>query len=190
MSNETKGPQPPAEAQPERYACNGPEGTFWTDDAAIANKLIGAAFDRDEWTVTDTQNPTGAAPPPSVPVGAEGHYHPCTSILIEGLKRLEGGSDVLEEWDRARVKVDTALAQQPAAAGEEIMVNAAHDVYTLPLQPSGLSSGPRFVVHVPGQPASPKRRPYNTSGSLSEYGILPECDAALAAQPGGSDNDR
>lgn len=47
-------------------------------------------------------------------------------------------------------------AQQPAAAGEEIMVNAAHDVYTLPLQPSGLSSGPRFVVHVPGpeQPAS------------------------------------
>lgn len=48
-----------------------------------------------------------------------------------------------------------ALAQQPAA-GEEIMVNAAHDVYTLPLQPSGLLSGPRFVVHVPGpeQPAA------------------------------------
>lgn len=65
-------PQPPAEAQPERYACNGPEGTFWTDDAALANKLIGAAFDRDEWTVTDTQNPTGAAPPPSAPVGVEG----------------------------------------------------------------------------------------------------------------------
>jgi hypothetical protein len=39
--------------------------------------------------------------------------------------------------------------QQPAE-GEEILVNAAHDVYTLPLQPSGLSSGPRFVVHVPG----------------------------------------
>src|SRR5690606_39014631 len=48
---------------PERYACNGPEGTFWTDDAALANKLIAAAFDRDEWTVTDTQNPTAAPPP-------------------------------------------------------------------------------------------------------------------------------
>lgn len=48
-----------------------------------------------------------------------------------------------------------AAAQPPAAApqqpeiGEEIMVNAAHDVFILPLQPSGLSSGPRFVVHVP-----------------------------------------
>src|SRR5690606_39337996 len=30
---------------------------------------------------------------------------------------------------------------------------------------------------------SPKRRPYNTSGSLSEYGVFPECDAApVAAQ--------
>lgn len=74
------------------------------------------------------------------------------------------------------------VAQRPASVGEEIMVNAGHDVFILPLQPSGLSSGPRFVVHVPGQPASPQRRPYNTSGSLSEYGILPECDAAPAAQ--------
>src|SRR5690606_8177501 len=30
---------------------------------------------------------------------------------------------------------------------------------------------------------SPKRRPYNPSGSLSEYGVFPECDAApVAAQ--------
>lgn len=42
----------------------------------------------------------------------EASYHPCTSILIEGLKRLEGGSDVLTEWDRARAKADTALAAQ------------------------------------------------------------------------------
>ena len=27
-----------------------------------------------------------------------------------------------------------------------------------------------------------KRRPYDASGSLSEYGVFPECDAALAAQ--------
>lgn len=49
-----------------------------------------------------------------------------------------------------------ALAQKPAI-GEEIMVNAAHDVYTLPLQPSGLSSGPRFVVHVPGPEERPQK---------------------------------
>jgi hypothetical protein len=30
--------------------------------------------------------------------------------------------------------------------------------------------------------AQPKRRPYNASGSLGEYGIFPECDAAPAAQ--------
>lgn len=54
-------------------------------------------------------------PAPSAPVGVEASYHPCTSILIEGLKRLEGGSDVLAEWDRARAKADAALAQQPAA---------------------------------------------------------------------------
>lgn len=46
---------------PERFGCNGPEGTFWTDDAVLANNLIKAAFDRDEWTVTDMQNPTGKA---------------------------------------------------------------------------------------------------------------------------------
>ncbi|OZI21758.1 hypothetical protein CAL18_12605 [Bordetella genomosp. 7] len=30
--------------------------------------------------------------------------------------------------------------------------------------------------------AQPKRRPYNASASLSEYGVFPECDAAPAAQ--------
>lgn len=48
--------------------------------------------------------------------------------------------------------------QQPAAGvGEEIMVNTPYDVFILPLHQSGLSSGPRFVVHVPGaeQTAAP-----------------------------------
>jgi hypothetical protein len=46
--------------------------------------------------------------------------------------------------------------EQPASVGEEIMVNAAHDVFILPLQPSGLDgSGPRFVVHVPQTEAQP-----------------------------------
>jgi len=30
--------------------------------------------------------------------------------------------------------------------------------------------------------AQPKRRPYNASASLSEYGVFPECDAAPAAE--------
>ncbi len=32
--------------------------------------------------------------------------------------------------------------------------------------------------------AQPKRRPYNASASLSEYGIFPECDAAHAGSEG------
>lgn len=50
--------------------------------------------------------------------GVRGAYHPCTSILIEGLKRLEGGSDVLAEWDRARAKVDTASLEARDLAGD------------------------------------------------------------------------
>lgn len=47
------------EGWPARYACNGPEGTFWTDDAVLANRLLlhDTAIERDEWTVTDTQQP-------------------------------------------------------------------------------------------------------------------------------------
>jgi len=64
-----------------------------------------------------------------------------TTAKIHSVSRHDDGviEVVIDHWP-----------QQPAA-GEEIMVNAAHDVYTLPLQPSGLDGkGPRFVVHVPG----------------------------------------
>lgn len=33
-------------------------------------------------------------------------YHPCTDILIQGLKKLPGGNKVLAEWDEARAAVD------------------------------------------------------------------------------------
>jgi len=58
----------------------------------------------------------------------------------------------IADLEADRLRRGEPVAQQPVE-GEEIMVNAAHDVYTLPLQPSGLSSGPRFVVHVPGPEA-------------------------------------
>lgn len=97
----------PAEAQPVAWQFQDRDGRWhgFMDERHRLN------------TIADGSWPVRAlyTAPPSASVGAEGHYHPCTSILIEGLKRLEGGSDVLEEWDRARVKVDTALAQQPAA---------------------------------------------------------------------------
>lgn len=36
------------------YACNGPEGTFYVHDPALAEQLISAAgWDRDDWTVTN-----------------------------------------------------------------------------------------------------------------------------------------
>lgn len=45
---------------PARFGCNGPEGSFWTNDSALANKLIAATYDRDEWTVTDTASITAS----------------------------------------------------------------------------------------------------------------------------------
>lgn len=45
------------EKWPARFGCNGPEGSFWTDDAELAHRLIVGTFDRDEWTVTDTEHP-------------------------------------------------------------------------------------------------------------------------------------
>jgi len=43
--------------------------------------------------------------------------------------------------------------------------------------------------HLAGPAAQPKRSPYNASGSLSEYGIFPECDATPAAQASGHPAD-
>lgn len=42
---------------PARYVCNGPEGTFYCDNHGLAESLIqdNAELDRDEWTITDTQ---------------------------------------------------------------------------------------------------------------------------------------
>lgn len=82
-----------------------------------------------------------------------------------------------------------ACGQQPAAIGEEIMVNAAHDVYTLPLQPSGLSSGPRFVVHVPGpeQPAADPGACPACNRAWSEHRIGYSASACKMKQPAASD---
>lgn len=44
---------------PARYFCSGPQGVFWTDDLELARALVDAYDKDDDWTVTDTHNPTG-----------------------------------------------------------------------------------------------------------------------------------
>lgn len=41
-------------------------------------------------------------------------YHPCTYILIEGLKELPNGAGnrILNKWDKARAKVNAAVKAQ------------------------------------------------------------------------------
>ena len=43
-------------------------------------------------------------------------YHPCTYILIEGLKNLQGGRNVLARWDDAREVVDAKLREKNGGA--------------------------------------------------------------------------
>jgi hypothetical protein len=119
--------------------------------------------------------------PPSAPVGVEwplsllraGHWREV--YIGHRCMRLEVTYDYAT-WERLMAEVESALAQQPAAVGEEIMVNAAHDVFTLPLQPSGLSSGPRFVVHVP----APEQQPAAVDEAMVERAAA----AVMSAPPG------
>lgn len=37
------------------------------------------------------------------------NYHPCTYILIEGLRNLPGGHKVLTDWDVARARIDQKI---------------------------------------------------------------------------------
>ena len=73
-----------------------------------------------------------------------------------------------------------SVNQQPVE-GEEIMVNTPYDVFTLPLQPSGLGGkGPRFVVHVPG----PEQQPAPDVAALAEALELARRTLAMAALEG------
>jgi hypothetical protein len=48
------------------------------------------------------------ATPPAAPVQEQSRlpdYHPCTEVLIQGLKGLKGGGEVLAKWDAARAHV-------------------------------------------------------------------------------------
>jgi hypothetical protein len=45
---------------PARYMANGPQGTFYTDDLKLADALLRAYDEDDDWTVTEMPDPTGA----------------------------------------------------------------------------------------------------------------------------------
>src|SRR5690606_24320821 len=91
-----------------------------------------------------------------------------------------------------------SLAQQPAAPSETVNVLGMPEfdglldhIYEYGTAAEGViekaNAFARAVIarYAPQQPAAaqpqPKRRPYNASGSLGEYGVFPECDAALDA---------
>lgn len=66
----------------------------------------------------------------------------------------EGERDWLTDAMNAlKANGEVGMTTDTPTEGEEIMVNTPYGVFVLPLQPSELSSGPRFVVHVPSPEA-------------------------------------
>ena len=88
--------------------------THWTD---LRLRRIHQRLEALEAALAQEQ-----AEPVQEPV-AESTYHPCTFILIDGLKKLKAW-DVLAEWDKAREIVDkrfhAALAQQDEPVTEDM----------------------------------------------------------------------
>lgn len=124
------------------------------DPADMVDLMMGVALDAiEKWKAESAGRPFGykRTALPSAPVGVEG--------FEQWYARVD--ARFWNNWDACNAAFHagkrSALAQQPAASvGEEIMVNTPYDVFTLPLQPSGLNgNAPRFVVHVPGPEAQP-----------------------------------
>src|SRR5690606_18529397 len=49
---------------PARYMANGPQGTFCTDDLNLADELLHAYGEDEDWTMTYMLNPTGTLTAP------------------------------------------------------------------------------------------------------------------------------
>ena len=73
--------------------------------------------------------------------------------------------------DVALAAINAFSAAQQPTKGEEITVNTPHGVFILPLHPSGLSSGPRFVVHVPEPQRESVTVRYDLSPAQTESAI-------------------
>ena len=58
------------------------------------------------------------------------NYHPCTSILIEALRNMEGGDKVLKEWDKQRQIVDKEWQAAKADSERQIVdLRADNKIY-------------------------------------------------------------
>jgi hypothetical protein len=85
----------------------------------------------------------------------------------------------LKGYARAAVLADRASRDpSPPVEIEEIMVNTPYNVFILPLWSSGLSSGPRFVVHVPG-PEQPAADQFIATFRCEDNGIVGTTDAKI-----------
>jgi hypothetical protein len=60
--DKTTTPDNSAESPFYRFFASGPQGCFGTSDHALAETIIAALWDRDDWTVTDLHNPYGTKP--------------------------------------------------------------------------------------------------------------------------------
>lgn len=89
-----------------------------------------------------------AAPVSSEPV-AWVRRHPDGALTSAFLEHAV--IDPVRKDSGAWVPLYTAPVAAQAQLGEDIIVNCPDNVYTLPLQSSGLTQGPGFVVHVPAQ---------------------------------------
>lgn len=92
-------------------------------------------------------------------------------------------------------RYSSAPVATQAQLGEDIIVNCPDNVYTLPLRSSGLTQGPRFVVHVPAQTSASAELECSHCGGTGDVSgeypgvACPACGgtgkaAPVAAQPG------
>ena len=103
----------------------------------------------------------------------------------------DGAGGMLKQWGYrqfarallARYGARPAASVEPVARIYRKGFQHGSIVWTAAGLAADLPDGTELYAAIDAAQAQPKRRPYNASGSLSEYGIFPECDAAPAAQP-------
>lgn len=130
--------------------------------------------------------------PPAAPQAAPSDEH----VSVVGMPEFDALLDHIYEHgiasegiiDRANAFARALLARhgQPAASAEPVAYAAFADNGNIRIWSREPLNVPGCVPLYTAPPAAqPKRRPYNASGSLSEYGVFPECDATPAAHAGG-----
>ena len=132
--------------------------------------------------------PTTPSPEPPAAPKAEPSDEEIDSIAAS---MPDGAGGMLKQWGYrqfarallARYGAQPAASVEPVARIYRKGFQHGSIVWTAAGLAADLPDGTELYAAIDAAQAQPKRRPYNASGSLSEYGIFPECDAAPAAQP-------